>query len=499
MRRWVVVVAIGGEVFIASCQRATGIVAPPPPGTHVGYYVTETGSSGGDGTDTKPWDINTALNGASGAIHPGDTVWVRGGTYLGPFSSNMSGTAAAPIIVRAYPGERAIIDGKNTPSGQEILTVDGTYTNYWGLEITNSLTQRTDTRHSGVYLRNAQHVKLINLIIHDTGMGVFGEPGAEFCEVYGSIIYNGGWQTTTRSNGHALYMKGDPTGAKLLKDNVMFDMFGLGVHVYADAGTGPLYNITVEGNAVFNSGLLSDYTNSNILAGGEDVANNITIQDNYTYFPPGLGAYNSRMGYLSTANGSLTYKNNYLVGGGPVLETRFWNSVVFQGNTLSGSGTLVDFRDSSGSGYTWANNTYFRDSTQTAWHFGGSAYTLTNWRTATGGLGTGDKGLAQPTTTLVVVRPNLYEAGRANIIVYNWGNLTSVPVTVTGVLSTGNQYEVRNVQDWFGTPVATGTYNGSGTITIPLGGVNPTPPLGGSPNPPVKTGPFFDVFVVKLQ
>jgi len=347
--------AIGVAVSIASCKRATEVL---PPGSRTGYYVTTSGSAAGNGSDADPWDLKTALNGASGVIHPGDTVWVRAGSYLGPFTSNMAGNAAAAITVRAYPGERAVIDGKNTPSGQEILTVDGSYTDFWGLEVINSLTQRTDTRHSGVYLRNAQHVKLINLIIHDTGMGVFGDPGARFCEVYGSIIYNGGWETTTRSNGHALYMKGDAAGAKLLKDNVMFNMFGLGVHVYADAGTGPLYNITVDGNVVFNSGTLSDYTNSNILAGGEDVADNITIQNNYTYFSPGLGAYNNRIGYLSTANGSLTFRNNYLVGGGPVLETRFWNTAVVQGNTLYGTGTLVDFRDADGTGYTWSSNNY---------------------------------------------------------------------------------------------------------------------------------------------
>jgi hypothetical protein len=482
---------------VASCKRATEVL---PPGSRTGYYVTTTGSAGGAGSDADPWDLKTALNGASGVIRPGDTVWVRAGTYLGPFTSNMAGSTAAPITVRAYPGERAIIDGKNTPSGQEILTVDGSYTDFWGLEVINSLTQRTDTRHSGVYLRNAQHVRLINLIIHDTGMGVFGEPDARFCEVYGSIIYNGGWQTTTRSNGHALYMKGDATGAKLLKDNIMFNMFGLGVHVYADAGTGPLDNITVEGNVAFNNGTLSDYTNSNsnVLAGGLDVADNITVQDNYTYFSPGLGGHSLFMGYQGTANGSLVLRNNYLVGGGPVLETRFWNTAVVQGNTLYGTGTLVDFMDANSTGYTWSNNTYFRDSTATAWHFGGTPYTLPGWRTATG-LGTGDRGLAVPTTTLVVVRPNTYEPGRANIIVYNWGNQASVAVNVGGVISTGNQYEVRNVQNLFGAPVASGTYNGSGTITVPLGGVNATPPIGGSPNAPVHTGPAFDVFLLTLQ
>src|SRR4051812_19104102 len=95
LARWSVVVLVGTVTLVASCKRATEVILPP--GSHTGYYVSATGTSGGDGSDTDPWDLNTGLNGASGAIHPGDTVWVRAGTYLGPFGSDMNGTAAAPI------------------------------------------------------------------------------------------------------------------------------------------------------------------------------------------------------------------------------------------------------------------------------------------------------------------------------------------------------------------------------------------------------------------
>jgi hypothetical protein len=482
-------------LLVGACQRASNEILPP--GSHVGYYVATNGTPGGDGSDTAPWDLATALDGAGGAIAPGDTVWVRGGTYDAPFTSTLTGTASAPIVVRAYPGERATIDGVGVPNnGTEILTVDGAFTIFWGLEITNSITQRTDTRHSGVYLRNAQNVKLVNLIIHDTGMGVFGEPDARNCEVYGSIIYNGGWQTATRSNGHALYMKGDAAGSKIIRNNIMFDMFGLGFHAYADAGTGPLDNMTIEGNIIFNAGTLSDiYTSSNILVGGEDAADNITIQNNYTYFSPGLGAYNVRLGYQSTTNGSILFSGNYLVGAGPVIEMRLWNTGVVQGNVMYGASTIVDFRDASG-GYNWTNNNFYRDSTQSAWRFGGTAYTLPGWRTASGGLVAGDRGLGPTGATSIAVIPNSYEAGRANIVVYNWGNQTAAQVNVGGILSSGDHYEVRNVQALFGSPVASGTYNGSGSISVPLDGVTPTAPIGGSPAGPVKTGPAFNAFLL---
>ncbi|HEX5181427.1 MAG TPA: Ig-like domain-containing protein, partial [Gemmatimonadaceae bacterium] len=49
--------------------------------SHSGWYVTPNGSSGGAGTASSPWNLTTALAGAGGRIHPGDTVWMRAGTY----------------------------------------------------------------------------------------------------------------------------------------------------------------------------------------------------------------------------------------------------------------------------------------------------------------------------------------------------------------------------------------------------------------------------------
>ena len=94
------------------------------------------------------------------------------------------------------------------------------------------------------------------------------------------------------------------------------------------------------------------------------------------------------------------------------------------------------------------------------------------------------------------MRPNRYEAGRATIIIYNWGSLSSVPVSIGSVLNTGDAYNIWNVQDIFGGPVVTGTYQG-GTISIPMAGVTPPAPIGGSFLPLHKTGPVFDVFVLK--
>jgi hypothetical protein len=76
------------------------------------HYVSPIGT--GDGSKERPWNLATAFNNPP-SLQPGDTVWLRGGTYGNGrstiFTCNLQGTQQKPIIVRQYPGERAIING----------------------------------------------------------------------------------------------------------------------------------------------------------------------------------------------------------------------------------------------------------------------------------------------------------------------------------------------------------------------------------------------------
>src|SRR6202158_1959007 len=77
------------------------------------FYVSPTASGSGTGSFSNPWQLQTALD-QPAAVHPGDTIWLRGGTYAGIFTGRLVGTSSAPITVRQYAGERAIIDGGNS-------------------------------------------------------------------------------------------------------------------------------------------------------------------------------------------------------------------------------------------------------------------------------------------------------------------------------------------------------------------------------------------------
>jgi hypothetical protein len=93
------------------------------------FFVAPEGLSSNDGSINRPLDLSRALSSDSPAA-PGDTIWVRGGTYRGLFRSYLTGTAAAPIIVRNYKGERVIIDGSPEATGYQdsALLVRGAWT-----------------------------------------------------------------------------------------------------------------------------------------------------------------------------------------------------------------------------------------------------------------------------------------------------------------------------------------------------------------------------------
>ncbi len=93
----------------------------------------------------------------------------------------------------------------------------------------------------------------------------------------------------------------------------------------------------------------------------------------------------------------------------------------------------------------------------------------------------------------VFVRPNAYEAGRANIAIYNWDLDPTVSVDLSSVLSTGSAYSLTNAQNPFAAPVVSGIYDG-GSISVPMTGLAPATPIG-VPAPPA-TGPEFQAFIL---
>jgi hypothetical protein len=506
------------------------------------------GSYDTGGTQEDPWYLDMALRHPP-QVRPGDTIWVRGGTYHGAFLSRIKGTAEKPIIVRAWPGERVILDGtfettltQDLPAGTaysgnfdvadasglpiggnrniaiydpdrrdetferfriatrtetrvwasraasctdpekcfhragsivkpgtgSFLQADGAYTWFWGLEIMAS--QPTHVigeghnppwpEQSDGILDQCDGCKFINLIVHDSGSnGIFSGAPGKGTEIYGSLVfYNGIDQLTARPHGHGVYAQNLRDGrTKSLIDNFFFRSFYHGNQIY---GTGAAFldNFVVEGNTYFNAaepGKARSVTQ--FIIGDAGVFNGHVFRDNMVY---GAGV---DIGYGGKAASpeciSPVITGNYIATptpGAPALKVTCLNPVI-SGNTVLGR--PVDFTRQS-----FPDNEFFSG--------------------PPGGL-------------KIFVRPNKYEPGRANIIVFNWNNEETASVDVSGSgLEVGQWYEVRDVQDFWGAPVATGIYQGE-PIRIPLTNTQVAQPIGAITSETIQHTPReFNAFVL---
>jgi hypothetical protein len=231
-----------------------------------------------------------------------------------------------------------------------------------------------------------------------------------------------------------------------------------------------------------------------------------TVRGNMSYYSPPAKLQNPGAGIMvgykpgpwASRQHHAIVTDNYSVGGSYALLIRNWDTVVVRNNVAAGQGVAyVEAPPADLAHYLWSANTYYADQNSLAWYFN-SRVTWQQWKDTTG-LGGTDRVTAQPDTPAVFVRSLApYVAGRGHIIIYNWTMAASVPVDLSPVLAPGDSFAVWNVQDLFAAaPLLSGTYTGA-KVAIPMAGVTPPPPLGGTRMPP-RTAPEFDVFVVQKR
>jgi hypothetical protein len=87
---------------------------PPPPNNRplpdgpIRYVDSARGDDANDGNRDTPWKtINHAIEQAKA----GDTICLRGGTYYENVQVRLLATADAPLTIRSFPGEQAVING----------------------------------------------------------------------------------------------------------------------------------------------------------------------------------------------------------------------------------------------------------------------------------------------------------------------------------------------------------------------------------------------------
>ena len=495
-----------------SADKVTDLGIVPSP--HSGFFVSVDGSQTGDGSSTDPWTLATALA-QPAVVKAGDTIWLRGGTYRGDFTSNLTGAPAAPIILRQFPGERATVDGR--------FSVIGSYAWYWGFEVMYSDPQRvsaiagsapTDLPRFGKAIGSkgqGSFNKYINLVVHDMSDGLGDNSSARGTEFYGNIIYNNGWIGPDRGHGHGMYIQ-NQFETKRIIDNVIFNSFSTGLKIGGTAASYEL-NFQIEGNSIFLAGAPAlesfPYQANTQVQGGSNIGN-ITFDKNSFYHLDG----NKISVWLGETGGEMavspvTVTNNYIQGS---IQISIWQAVTYTGNKLvsgpvpfvNDGHRLMTVRVPTGvlkSAYRINNNSYSWQPTLVGpLHVRqdgvGTTYTtLAAWQAATGWDGSSLLTASTFTGFDIIVRPNRYEPGRATVTVWNWENAASVDVDVASLLKVGDKYTVHHVYDFFGPPVVEGTYSG-GPISVTLREYTAPTPIGMTAAPP-STGSQFNVFIIR--
>lgn len=443
--------AIAFAVIAAAC-------GSPPPAAPVddatALYVAPGGWSGGDGTKEHPLDLKSALS-PSSPVKPGGTVFLRGGAYkIGAITSEIAGTEQAPITVRPYPGETAVLDGAQADG--TALTLLGDWTVFRDFEMTNSNPQRSGPRPTGVDVRGKGQ-KVINLVVHDFGNGITLGSDAVDAEVYGSIVYYNGTMPPGGPQGHGIVGQ-NKTGVRRLTDNVVFGQFGSGIRAYA-SDQGFLNDFQLEGNVASNNGIGG--SEHSVLLGGNKVAERSVLTSNYAYDNPGAGI---NLGYAAGCV-DLVAKDNYFA----VLKGGYSLQLVNCSGTLQGNVFVGATRG--------INDQTIVTQTELAAQYPGNEFRET------------------ATANKVVVRANKYTKGRGHVIVFNWEHAKEVRVDLpAGLLDTGATYELRDVRNLAGPPIVSGTYQGE-ALSVPMEGLTASAPIGWQPVP-AHTAPEFATFLL---
>lgn len=471
-------------------------------------------------TTTLPNALNSiqttfTLQSTSGLLDGGTDEIVIGGEVVKVFGKNGNNiTGSLRGASNSLNGAEPHPAGSTVIFGGDILYVLGTSTIYRNFEISNSRPSRDgNTENQGIGRGNGVTVvggsnKLINLVVHDHLSGIFTSSASSNTEIYGCLIYNNGMHARSGGEeegfGHGLYLE-NSAGYSKVYDDIILNNFNLGMQGYGV--TGPYLGGDINGTVIANSGSplgkFGDASRRNynlILGPDSQLSPTGVLQNSHLFHPTSTDGYSVKFGY-GAGVGTGTITGNYFTGGGTLLEVATVLSATVNNNQFYSSRTGAVYTVTApGIPYAWNNNTYHMAGNRNVFGIADSGvYEFPLWKSLTGFDQAGSI-TNQPMPDTVIVRPNIYEPGRATAIIYGFSGATSAAVNLASSgLVNGQQFSIRNAQNYFGNPLVTGVYNSqSPQVSVPLTGaaLQVSPPTGHNFTPASTCPQFCPVVVV---
>jgi len=248
------------------------------------YYVATNGNDTNEGSVRSPWA--TIIN-AMRKVQPGDTIFVRGGTYAeGEIwiqrNYGMGGKNGKYVTISAYPGERPIFT-----DGSRGMIIDASYVRVIGLDFQNGKSMY-NVDWSGA----TDHIEFINNRFSGvSGYAAIGITG-DYNLVEGNIINISG--NTTGTLGHGIYAsRGRNT---IIRGNVIAGATGFGIHLYEERRSGDpagslrqIKNIIIENNFVSASRQRSGIIVGAGADGGPAQIDSVIVRNNVIFNNPMYG------------------------------------------------------------------------------------------------------------------------------------------------------------------------------------------------------------------
>jgi len=407
------------------------------------YYVSVSGADTQPGTLAQPW---RTIQKAANTLQPGDTVYVRGGTYART-TLNVSGTGEnSRITFAGFPGETPVIDatGETPPSGETALFLiqSKKWVTFRGFELRNYQTANRNLVPAGVHISGAcEGIEIRDCDIHDivnTGGNTSHSGNAFGIAVYGSsttpttkiVIDGNNIHDLKTGSSECLVVNGNVTDFQVTRNQV-HDCNNIGIDFIGFEGTCPdaaqdqardgvcrgnvVWNITSQGNQAYTAG---DYSAGGIYCDGAarvtiegntshhndigielaaelagKVTSGIILRNNVVYASRQVGLFMG--GYASsgtggtkdcTVTGNTFYNNDTLKWGNGEIQLRYrTQDCIFTNNILSvgGTGPLVTIPVTAANNVNNRFNHNLYFATTPVWKWNNTARaTLAAWQTA---------------------------------------------------------------------------------------------------------------------
>lgn len=292
---------------------------------------------------------------------------------------------------------------------------------------------------------SGKRARVINCEIHNTAASILGSASANDSEIYGNLIYEGGWRSTADrqftapiigKHGHTLYLQ-NSSGVYKVHRNLLCNQTGDLLHLYATNAVGVLYGFDVDSN-IFCIG------DELVFGGFASAVQNARFTNNIVWND---SVY---LGFEGVNEDIVITGNTFILPSQHVRIQRWSLSLEVQNNTFITPHRFIQYRPEAGATVIWDNNTYYalpgsqvqsfmiKDSEGTI-----SYLTFAEWQAATGfdTNSTYIEGTPPDTVTLI---DNQYDNDRALIAIQNWSAVDSVSVDLSSLpLTIGRQYRLR--------------------------------------------------------